>query len=238
MDFFEFSLLPPEIQLHILRNTDPMTLTRLCRASSQYKSICSGEYDYLWRILVFEMIDSMYNYRDIHVYNEVNKRKFRNWYEVYVYFCKLNSIIKVNKLVIQASERGSIEEIKYLVSKGKDIHLYDDEALRLAATNGHLDVVKYLISLGANIHSKDDEALRQAALHGYLDVVKYLISLGANIHARDDEAFIQAASNGHLDVVKYLVSQGENIHAQNNKALERAILFRNLDVAEYLQQFN
>ena len=63
--------------------------------------------------------------------------------------------------------------------KGVNIHVKDDFSLRIAATNGYLDVVKYLVSKGANIHAPgNDAALRGAAYNGHLQIVQYLISIG------------------------------------------------------------
>ena len=50
-------------------------------------------------------------------------------------------------------------------------------ALRLASGKGKLEVVKYLVSKGADIHAENDMALRWASRMDRLDVVNYLKSL-------------------------------------------------------------
>ncbi len=49
-----------------------------------------------------------------------------------------------------------------------------NKTLIVASQDGNLDVVKYLVSRGANIHAEEDWALCQAANNGHLDIVKYL----------------------------------------------------------------
>ena len=60
-----------------------------------------------------------------------------------------------------------------ITNKYVDIH----DALRWAAARGHLDIVKYLVSKGANMHDCHKTTLRGAASNGHLDIVKYLESI-------------------------------------------------------------
>ena len=89
-------------------------------------------------------------------------------------FDKDGQIVDIDDQLINAAEDGDLIAVKYLVSKGADIHAENDWASRLAAENEHLTVVKYLVSEGANIHTWNDYALRYAAENGHLPVVKYL----------------------------------------------------------------
>ena len=115
-------------------------------------------------------------------------------------------IFRVEILLFHASRRGELSLVKYAVSKGANIHVFDEEALRLAAQFGHLNVVKYIIQQGANIHERDDYALIMASHNGYLEIVKYLIENGADIHALDDKALKCAKRYGHEEVVEYLLA--------------------------------
>jgi hypothetical protein len=117
---------------------------------------------------------------------------------------------KVDELLFNASNKGSLELVKYSLEKGANIHGNNDEALRWASANGQLEVVKYLVEQGANIHALNDNALIWASIYGHLEVVKYLVEHGANIHAQNDIALRYAISDGHLEVVKYLVEQMNN----------------------------
>ena len=85
-----FNLLPVEIQFDILKDTDPIDLIRLCQTSSQYQSICSDQYDYLWRMLLFGLIKPSRDYEAVAEFNDVNKTTFRNWYDAYIIFYKIS----------------------------------------------------------------------------------------------------------------------------------------------------
>lgn len=62
-----------------------------------------------------------------------------------------------------------------------DIHRNFEEGFRTASERGYLDIVKYLVSKGADIHVLDNFALRKALLWGHNGVVNYLVSKGADI---------------------------------------------------------
>lgn len=237
MEYFDF--LPPEVQLDILKNTDPVTLVNLCLTSSTYKSICSPKYDYLWRSLLFQVINPVYNYVDITEFNQSNHTQFKNWYDAYVYFYthvipKPEMLRKTHLILQRAVLDGQLDVVKYLVEHGADIHYGNDKILIDAVSTGYLDIIKYLVSIGININRLYEDPLSEAATRGYLDIVKYLLSQGANIHQNNDLALISAVFAENLDVVDYLLSQGADIHAQNDSALMRAISGRNLDVVKYL----
>ena len=114
---------------------------------------------------------------------------------------------KLNKAFLKAASNGELEEIKYLISKGADIHFMNDEALVWAAENGHLDIVKYLVEQGLNIHAKN-EALIYAAHLGRLDIVKYLVNQGANIFANNNDALNSSIISNYLEITKYLIDHG------------------------------
>ena len=96
---------------------------------------------------------------------------------------------------------------------------YSRGCLAEASKKGYLGVVKYLVGCGANIHTDEDGALRSASGEGHLEVVKYLVSQGADTHSLHDDSLKCASMKGHLDVVKYLLSQGADVHAMSDSAL-------------------
>ena len=128
-----------------------------------------------------------------------------------------------------------LDNIKFLVENGANIHADDDFALRWSSENGHLEVVKYLVENGADIQAEDNIALRLSAENGHLEVVKYLVEQGADIHSDDDFALRWSAENGRLEVVKYLVENGADIHANDDFALRWSAENGHLEVAEYLK---
>ena len=81
----------------------------------------------------------------------------------------------LNKQLIEATEKGDLELIKYLVEQGADIHAKNDCALRLASYSGNIEIVKYLVEQGAEIHAKNNNALRWASENNHLNVVKYFL---------------------------------------------------------------
>ena len=111
----------------------------------------------------------------------------------------------INDSLRWASLRGQLEVVKYLVSKGADIHVFDEISLRWASEEGHLETVKYLIENGADIHALNDFSLMSAVRNGHLHVVKYLIEHG-KIHEKIDTAIQNAIRNERHDIVEYLKS--------------------------------
>lgn len=121
------------------------------------------------------------------------------------------------------SHFGHLEVVKYLISKGADIHAkvdnkinsyHEGEAtLMIAASSGQLEIVKYLIAQGANVNNQSKyyaTALKSAAGDGQLEVVKYLISKGANISI---DILVFAVESGNVELVKYLIAQGADVNA-------------------------
>lgn len=111
--------------------------------------------------------------------------------------------------LIGASTGGQLEVVKYLISKGADINIKDNDgvtALMMASAKGHLEVVKYLIDNGADINAKasvDTTSLMVASYYEHLEVVKYLISKGAdvNVVAKIDEKMLPNSTTA-LDFAK------------------------------------
>ncbi|AGF84830.1 repeat protein [Moumouvirus goulette] len=127
-----------------------------------------------------------------------------------------------------------LETWKYMVSKGVDIHINNDYALRRASVQGHFKIVQYLVENGANLHAEDYCALRLACNNNHFEVVKYLIENGANIHANDDYALIRASMYGQFEMVQYLVENGANLHAKDDYALRLACRNGHFEVVKYL----
>ncbi len=139
-----------------------------------------------------------------------------------------------NQALILAAAGGHLEMIKYLQSLGVDIHQDGDEALESAAGDGRLNVVQYLVENGPDMRMHGYRPLRRAAENGHLATVKYLVDHGANIHYSNDQILMDAAARGHVDIVRYLISQGFNIHTWDDAALASAASRGHLATVKYL----
>jgi len=136
-----------------------------------------------------------------------------------------------------ASWNGHLEVVKVLLDTGADVHANDDLALQLASENGHVEVVKVLLDAGANVHAWDDRALQWASKNGHTEVVKVLLDASANVHADNDLALRWASEEGHTEVVKVLLDAGADVHAENDLALRYASSKGHLEVVKLLKQY-
>jgi len=106
-----------------------------------------------------------------------------------------------------ASREGNINYVKYLLSKGADIHSDEEITFQWAITKGWIELVKVLIDAGAQINfggpiSKDKAKsyhLRAAIETGHKDIVKLLLKYGAII---DNKAKISAKKHNMEDIIK------------------------------------
>ena len=86
-----------------------------------------------------------------------------------------------NELLKKCIEIGFLKGIKLALKKDADIHINNDEPLRLASENGHTEIVKLLLDKGADIHVHAEFSLQVSALNGYIDIVELLLDRGADI---------------------------------------------------------
>lgn len=116
-----------------------------------------------------------------------------------------------------ACQRGQIEVVKYLISKGIDINLENSYSLRYAISNSHFDLVKYLVENGALVqgNENDNEPLRVAAVTNNLEVVKYLLDHGAQITD-------SIRKNAHKDILAYFdqLKKGKYFGIESESKLE------------------
>jgi len=78
----------------------------------------------------------------------------------------------------------------------------DENALMQSAEYGKLDFVKYLLSKGTNVHTKNDYALRIACQNGYTEIVKTLLDTGADVHALNNESLRIAVKRGYGSIIR------------------------------------
>jgi ankyrin repeat protein/beta-lactamase regulating signal transducer with metallopeptidase domain len=129
----------------------------------------------------------------------------------------------LNVAIVEAAEKGDIDEVTELLSDGADVNAVvpgDGTPLLVAARRGHRTLVRLLLDRGADANigvDGDGNALIMAASEGHLDIVTLLIDRGADVNAAvqgDGNALIEAASQGHLDIVTLLLDRGALIDAE------------------------
>ena len=255
----ELLYLPSEIHTHILVGCDIRTLLNLSQVCIYYKHMCTTEYNYLWKIKLYDQIDITV-YANVDEFNEQNNTTFKNWFEVYKYIYTLN--IHIDTL-IEETKRGSIDIVKYILQypilNGFDsivknvVYLNGfqntedditpmDLALTTACRYKHLHVVKYLVERGANIHVEsvgncpEEGPLMLASLNGDISMIQYLMTKGADIHALEDDAIVFACMSGCLDTVKMYEQLGLDIHTQEEQPLIIACSYGHLHIVEYLEE--
>jgi uncharacterized protein len=121
-----------------------------------------------------------------------------------------------------ASQRGNIDEIRYVLDRGADINAISHvgtSSLWHAAYNGHIDVVKFLLHAGLDIDKHGGKALQIASSRGNLEVVQLLVEEKANINYQvfnknktdlSNTPLHYAALYGYLPIVRFLLEKGAN----------------------------
>ena len=143
---------------------------------------------------------------------------------------------KVNKAKLMgAAMDGELENVKFLIKNGVDIHANEDYALRLASQWGHIEVVKLLINHGADIHAQDSRALTCALIYGHLEIIQLLLDFGANLHSWDDSALVWASEHGYTEIVRLLLDRGSDMNLYREAALEAASKNDHIEVVKLLK---
>jgi ankyrin repeat protein len=128
----------------------------------------------------------------------------------------------LNTSLIKASECGDAKSVKILLEQKADLHIENDQALRIACYRGHCEVVKILLKSKANVHAQDNEALRYASLRGDTKITKMLLDRNADIHSQDDYSLRSASYSNHVEVVKILLDYKANVDAKHGVSLQDA----------------
>lgn len=87
-----------------------------------------------------------------------------------------------------------------------------EKCLIWASYYGYAGILKVLVKEGAFVSIFNDIALRNAASRGHLEAVRILLEAGADFRANDREALQQAADNGHLEVFKLIREHGRRLY--------------------------
>lgn len=103
------------------------------------------------------------------------------------------------------AHKPNIELAQYLITKGVNLHLNDDElfikSVHYYDTNKNLPFIKFLLDNGANIHV--DNALSYATLHDSVALLNLLFKYGANPNANNGRILKDRLFNAVFNRKKY-----------------------------------
>jgi ankyrin repeat protein len=140
--------------------------------------------------------------------------------------------------LISAAEKGDVQAVKSLLSKGAYIHAQDSEgrcAVVAAAYKNNLESGDLLIAAGADVNMKDN-SIQSAYListmegYGFLELLKKTLKAGADVYSTDSDngtGLIRASDRGHVEIVKELLKTDIRVNHINRMgwtALFEAIL--------------
>jgi len=145
-----------------------------------------------------------------------------------------------------AAERGHLEVVEFLISKGADMNaknVEDETPLHYAAGYGYLDVVKLLVSKSAAVNAKTKNGstpVSYAASQNRVDIVKFLMEKGADVTATEVDGYNilhHSAWEGSKEMIELFISKGVPVDAQTKTGrtpLQMAAMGGNLEVAKVL----
>ncbi|KAK7872768.1 hypothetical protein R5R35_011892 [Gryllus longicercus] len=122
-----------------------------------------------------------------------------------------------------AAEKGFVQAVKYLISKGFSVHDQNGEdctPLHLAVRNGHDQVVRLLLEEGSNVNMTEKilnyTPLRYAVQGGYVQIIKLLLENGAGMNDMCREgrsSFHSAVLKGNMNSMHVLIKNGASVNA-------------------------
>jgi hypothetical protein len=125
-------------------------------------------------------------------------------------------------LLLQAAERGQIEQIRVLLNNGVSPNAAPEvgyTALMSASETGQLEVIKFLVTAKASVSARMEggtSAVHLAAMTGNLEVVQLLCALDANVNDENHGGttpLMLAAMEGHVNVCLKLHELGADVNA-------------------------
>ena len=114
----------------------------------------------------------------------------------------------------------------------------------LAGFSGSVELVKYLISRGCDVYDKDSSGrtvLHHACQEGKLELVQYLVDTYPDmltiIEKKGQSPFLLAGFSGSVELVTYLISRGCDVYDKNSDGrtvLHKACCEGKLELAQFL----
>jgi len=155
-----------------------------------------------------------------------------------------------NTLLIAACEANAPEVVTYLISKGADVNITNDQnlnALGLMIPNKNMEMTELLYTNGATIDPAVTSpeirpgitALALSTLAG-LPYMKWLVEKGADVNrimSDGESALNWAVTSDSLEMVKYLVDHGAKVNLSDTSGmtiLHRAIVAGNTEIVKFL----
>lgn len=93
------------------------------------------------------------------------------------------SIRDIDAALLDAAERGDIDEVKHLINEGADVNakdVYEKTPLHWAAEKGHKEIVEILLKKGADVNGVESfsgmTSLWLAAQNGHESLVEVLLT--------------------------------------------------------------
>lgn len=145
----------------------------------------------------------------------------------------------INKSFIGAVKSGSIDNIKYILKQGADIHYNYDSALIMSIKKDREDVFEFLVKKYGKM---DENFIRYLLLSTYTDknlkIIKLLIDKRTIDIEIINKSLVKYAEEGCLDIVQYLIQKGADINYQENindlNPLEVSIYNNHYEIVKYL----
>jgi ankyrin repeat protein len=132
--------------------------------------------------------------------------------------------------LIRACQHNQLEMVQWLVNRGADFRVNEDEPVFIATAGGHLELVKFFHTLGANVCAAG--SFVDACANGHLDMVNYLIAAGVDIRALNERAMTSAIYRNQLEIVKRLQAAGYNL--KNHFFFRTACQHGSFEIVEYM----
>lgn len=145
-----------------------------------------------------------------------------------------------------AAQEGQLEIAKFLLEKGADPVLGDNEnsgPIHLAAISGSKDIVDLLLKHGVSIDAQDENDMTPllfALSRRQFDMANHLIDIGADVRLQTVNSWSAlqlAAIGGNLDLVKRLVEMKVKVNDEINGGMTpvfSAASYGYLDIVQYL----